>query len=76
MGAGDDAALCGLPEYFGKADDRHGAGRDHIRQHLAGTDRRKLVDVANEQEGGFGRHRLQQRLHQQDIDHRGLVDNQ
>ena len=53
MGVGDDAALRGLPKYFGEAHHRHSAGRDHIRQHLAGTNGRKLVDVANKQEGGF-----------------------
>ena len=26
MGTGDDAALCGLPEHFGEAHHRHGAG--------------------------------------------------
>ena len=36
----------------------------------------KLVDVANDQEGGLVRHRLHERLHQHDIDHRGFVDHQ
>jgi hypothetical protein len=35
-----------------------------------------LVDVAHDQQSGTVRHRLQQRLHQHDIDHRGLIDNQ
>jgi hypothetical protein len=38
MSIGDDAALCGLPKNFGEAHYRHGAGRDHIGQYLAGTD--------------------------------------
>ena len=76
MGAGDDAALRGLPEHFGEAHYRHGAGCDDIRQDLAGADRRKLVDVANDQEGGPVGHRLHERLHQHDIDHGGFVDNQ
>mgnify|MGYP001172914324 CR=1 FL=1 len=40
---------------------------------LAGPHRRKLVDVANDQEGGHVRHGLHERLHQQDI---RLIDNQ
>ena len=36
MGAGDDAALCRLPEHFGEAHHWHRAGCDDIRQHLAG----------------------------------------
>jgi hypothetical protein len=43
---------------------------------LAGPDRRKLVDVANDQKGGPVRHRLHEGLHQHDIDHGGLIDNQ
>jgi hypothetical protein len=43
---------------------------------LAWPDRRKLVDVANDQYGGHIRHRLQERLHQHDIHHGGFVDNQ
>jgi hypothetical protein len=38
--------------------------------------RPKLVDVANKQEGGLVRHGLHERLHQHDIDHGGLVDDQ
>jgi hypothetical protein len=43
---------------------------------LAGTDRGKLVDIANDQKGGLVRHCPHERLHQHDIDHGGLVDNQ
>ena len=41
-----------------------------------GSDRRKLVDVADDQQGGLVGYGLQQRLHQHDIDHGGLVDDQ
>ena len=37
---------------------------------------RKLVDIPNDQEGGLIGHCPQERLHQHDIDHRGLVDYQ
>ena len=49
---------------------------DDVGQHLTGSDRRKLVDVANDQQRGLVRHRLHQRLHQHDVDHGGLVDDQ
>src|SRR6185312_5085929 len=45
-------------------------------QDLAGSNRGKLVDVANDQKGGLVGYCLHERLHQHDIDHRGLVDNQ
>ena len=43
---------------------------------MARPNRGKLVDVADDQKGGPIRRRLHQRLHQHDIDHGGLVDNQ
>ena len=42
--------LCGgLPEHLGQPHHRHGAGGDDVGQHLAGPDRGKLVDVADDQ---------------------------
>ena len=76
MGAGDDAALRGLPEHLGQAHHGHSAGCDDVGQHLPRPNRRKLVDVADDQQRGMVGHRLQQRLHQHDIDHGGLVDDQ
>ena len=76
MGADDDAARGGLPENLGEAHDGHRAGGDDVGQHLSRSDRRQLVDVTHDQEGGIIRHRLHQRLHQHDIDHGGLVDDQ
>ena len=75
-GAGDDATLGGLPEHFGEVHHRHGGGRDDVGQHLAGTDRRKLVDVADDQESGPVRYCLHERLHQHDVDHAGFVNHQ
>ena len=76
MGAGDDPALRGLAKYLGQPHNRHRAGRDDVGQDLTGTDGRELIDVADDQQRGMVRDRLQQRLHQQDIDHGRLVDDQ
>ena len=40
------------------------------------VDETSMVDVANDQKSGLVRHCLHERLHQHDIDHGGLVDNQ
>src|SRR5258707_3541295 len=76
MRIGDDAALRGLAKYLGETNNRQSTGCDDVRQHLSGADRWKLVDGADDQQRSAVRHRLQQRLHQHDVDHRGLVDNQ
>ena len=76
MGADDDPARGGLPENLGEAHDGHRARGDDVGQHLSRSDRWQLVDVADDQERGIVRHRLHQRLHQHDIDHGGLVDDQ
>ena len=41
-----------------------------------GPDRGKLINIADDQEGGPVRYRLHERLHQHDVDHGRLVDNQ
>ena len=74
--AGDDPALGGLAEDLGQPHDRHRAGGDDVGQDLTRADRGQLVDVADDQQRGIVGHRLQQRLHQHDVDHRGLVDDQ
>jgi hypothetical protein len=48
MGRGNDPTLRGLPKHLGEPHHRHGARRDNVGQHLAGTHRRKLVDVAHD----------------------------
>ena len=53
-----------------------GPDEDDVGQHLAGPNRGKLVDVANDQEGGPARQCFHERLHQHNIDHGSLVDNQ
>ena len=72
----DDPALGRLPEHVGQAHDRDRTGADDVREHLAGANRGQLVNVADEQQGGMIGHGLQQRLHQQDIDHRAFVHHE
>ena len=74
--AGDDPASRRLAEYLGQPHDRNRAGGNEIGQHLTRTDRRQLVDVADDQQSGFVGNRRQQRPHQHDIHHRSLVDDQ
>ena len=69
----DDPALGRLPEHVGQAHDRNRTGSDDVCEHLAGANRGQLVNVADKQQGGMIGHGLQQRLHQQDIDHRAFV---
>ena len=69
--------LCrGLPEHLGQAHDGHRARADDVGQDLPGSDGRQLVDVADDEQRRIVRHRLHQRLHQHDVDHRGLVDHE
>ena len=72
----DDAARRGLPEHLRQADDRHGARADDVGEDLARADRGELVDVADEQQRGARGQGADERLHQQNVDHRGLVDDE
>jgi len=54
---------------------RH-AGRQQVAQHAARADRGKLVVIADEDQPHAQRDRSQQAVHQPDIDHGGLVDDQ
>ena len=76
MGVDNDPALGGLAEDLGQADDRHPPRVNNIRQHLAGTDRGQLVDVADEQQCGLVRQGPQQSPHQRHVHHRGFVHDQ
>ena len=53
-----------------------GARPDEVRKHLAGANQGKLIDVTDDQKGGVARDRLEQRVHQQNVHHRRLVDNE
>jgi hypothetical protein len=72
----DDSAFGGLAEHLGQAHHRDGAARDHVGQHLAGADRWQLIDIADDEQGCLVRDRLEERMHQQHVHHRGFVDNQ
>ena len=76
MCAGDDPAVGSLSKHLGQPHHRHRAGGDNVGEHLTGADRRELVYVADDQQRGVIGHRLHQRLHQQDVNHGGLVDDQ
>ena len=65
-----------LPEHLGQPDHRHRPRPDEVRQHLPRPHRRELIDVADEEDRRPVGHRAHQRLHQGDVDHRHLVDNQ
>ena len=76
VGAGDDPALGRLTEHLRQPHDRHRLAGDQVGQDLARTNRGELVDVAHDQQRRAVGNRLHQRLHQHDVDHRGLVHNE
>ena len=72
----DDAAGRGLAEHLREPDDGDGAGVDDVGQHAARPDRRQLIDVADEDQGGARRQRPHEGVHQRDVHHRRLVHHQ
>ena len=76
MGIYDDATLRRLAKNLGQTRDRHYRRVYNICQHLAGTDRGQLIDITDDEQGRLGRDRLEKRVHQQHVHHRGFVDNQ
>src|SRR5208337_5532315 len=76
MGAGDDPAVGGLAEDLGQPHDGYSAGRDDVGQNLTWPDRGELIDIADNQQRGMVGYGFQQGLHQQDVDHGRLVDDQ
>jgi len=54
----------------------HGAGADDVGQNLPRTDGWQLVDITDDKKRRMIRDGLEQRLHERDIDHGGLVDDQ
>jgi hypothetical protein len=73
---GDDPALDRLAEHLGQLHHRHGPAREEVGQHLTGSDRGQLVDVAHEEQRRPARHRLEQRVQQRHVDHRDLIHDQ
>ncbi len=76
MRVDDDAAGCGLAEHFRQPHHRHRARADDVGEDLAGADRWELVDVTDEQQRGARRQGADERLHQQHVHHRRLVDHE
>ncbi len=76
VGVEHDQALRRLAEDLGQADHRHRAGRDHVAQHRARTDRRQLIDVADQAQARRRRQRGDQVGGQPHVEHRRLVDDQ
>ena len=75
MRVDDDQAFTVLTEDTPQHDFRDDAGIDQIAQHAARTDRRQLIDVADENQMAVRIDRAQQVIHQPQIDHRSLIDD-
>jgi hypothetical protein len=56
--------------------DGNGLACDDVGERLSRPDGRELVDIADEDDGGIIRHGLQKGVHQENIDHRGLIDHE
>ena len=75
VGILDDEAAGFLAEDFAQADDRLGPGLDEVAQELARPEGGQLVLVADQDEPHGRGHGLDQRVHQGQIDHGELVDD-
>jgi hypothetical protein len=47
-----------------------------VGEHVPGSDGWQLVDISNDQQRCVVRDRFHERLHQHDVDHRGLIDHE
>jgi hypothetical protein len=73
---GDHAGVTGLAKDLGQPHVRYrGARCEQITQHLSCTDRRQLVNIADQQQVRPGRDGLGELVGQQQIQHRGLIDH-
>ena len=75
MRVAHDTAVAVLPENVRQPNNRNGFTSDDRREYVARTDRGKLVRVADKNKSGIGRHRLEQRAHERNVDHGALVEN-
>src|SRR5690606_32864509 len=73
VGVDDDAGLLGLAEDLREPYAGDGGGGEQVAQHLAGADGGQLVDVADEQQVGAGRDRLDELVGEQQVEHGRLV---
>ncbi len=76
VGIHDDPARLRLPEYPGETDHGKNPRINHIPQHIPGAYGRELVNIPHHHKAHGGRNRLQQGIHQDDVDHGALVHNQ
>jgi hypothetical protein len=75
VGVDDHPGLGGLPEDLRQPYPGNGLGGQHVAEHLAGTHRRQLVDVADQQQVRTGGHGLDQFVRQNQVEHARLVDH-
>ena len=76
MGVHDNAACLRLSEDFGQAHNREHLRFDEIPQDISGSYRRKLVNVPDKDHAHFIRDRLQEIIHQHQVDHGAFVQDQ
>ena len=76
VSGGDDATLLRLTEDGRQAYDGNRLRRNEVGQDASRADRRKLVDVADEDEAGVRGDGSQERSGQADIEHRGFVEDE
>ena len=76
MGVQDDPALHRLSENPCEAHDRKTAAVDEIPQYIAGPDAGQLVDISDQNQRHGVRNGFQEMIHQHDVDHRALVNDQ
>src|SRR4030043_317 len=70
----DEASLL-LAEYLIEGHYLDPSGGDDVMEEIPRTDRRQLVFVPAHDEAHLPRHGFEQGVHQQQVDHRGLVDD-
>ena len=75
MRVDDDQALTVLAENPPQHDFGNNTGIDQIPQHAAWPHRRQLVDIADENQVAMGIDGAQQMIHQGQVDHRSLIDD-
>ena len=73
MGIGDDPTIGCLPEYRFQNCRWHLLATDHLPQHIAGTDRWKLVSITYDDQLGSWLDSLQQHIRKAHIHHRELI---
>ena len=71
-----DHRLLRLTENVAQGDSRDAPAADQIGKYVPRADARKLVGVADEHKAAARAQRREQRAHQREVDHRGLVHNE